>query len=146
MLWTYFFEKLKKRRHFKIRMFQIRCLYDNSEVRDQDNTGHRNPMALPDREEDHLHHVVCHHLPSGRMPGRFQLSRKFLRFFRDKRNRNLCQSYRPAGQGGYGQISRSGASGFIQGIFQLLNSTGDRVGRICDSVGLLRILRVISAF
>ena len=45
-----------------------------------------------------------------------------------------------------GQISGSCASGFIQGIFQLLDSTGDRIGRICDSVRLLGILRIISAF
>lgn len=87
--------------------------------------------------------TTCH---LGECLGAFSCPGSFSVFFEIREIGICAKVIGLQGKADMGQISRSGASGFIQGIFQLLNSTGDRVGRICDSVGLLRILRVISAF
>ena len=34
-----------------------------------------------------------------------------------------------------GKIGRACAAGFIQSVFQFLDSTGNRIGRICDPLG-----------
>ena len=45
----------------------------------------------------------------------------------------------------FGKISRTGTAGFIQSIFQFLDATGNRVRRICDTIGLLRISGIVGS-
>lgn len=46
----------------------------------------------------------------------------------------------------FGKISRTGTDGLFQSIFQFLDATGNRVRRICDTIGLLRISGVVGSF